>query len=462
MRLPTAAPLATMLMCGSWLAAIPPQEHIARVVAPYIEGEWCMSAVVGMVDAGGRTVTGFGRISSKNSTAPDARTIYEIGSITKPLTALLLAQMHLAGEVGLEDPIAMYLPQRLKTPATDGGPITLLSLATHRSGLPRLPGNFRPATAANPYADYTAERLYEFLESWRPLRKAGEAYEYSNLGFGLLGHVLSLRANRTYEQLLLERICAPLKLTDTLIVLDEERRPRLAPGHDADGNPAGNWDFDALAGCGAVRSTGRDMTALLAANLGLVRSPLGEAIRLTHTVRAPAEGPNDMALGWLVNRQSGVVWHNGQTGGYHCCVMMDISRKLGVAVLSNTASTAVDRLAADLLLLMQTGKVPPPGVAAAVRLERNILPEYAGVYVLSPGVPVVITHDDGRLYAQVPGQRAVRLYPAAPQTFSARIVAAQFDFKRDATGRVAGLVLRQDGVERRAVRIGAPATSPSP
>src|ERR1017187_4938032 len=135
------------------------------------------------------------------------------------------------GEVSLPDPIWKYLPADVKTPQRDGRQITLQDLASHTSGLPRLPGNMPLKDPANPYAAYSAGMLYQFLSSYKLPRDIGAQYEYSNLGGGLLGFLLSRRAGVDYEELVRTRICVPLQMTSTAIVLSPELKARLAPGH---------------------------------------------------------------------------------------------------------------------------------------------------------------------------------------------------------------------------------------
>src|SRR5208283_4407870 len=119
--------------------------------------------------------------------ALDGDTVFEIGSITKVFTALLLADMAQRGEVALTDPVSKYLPKGVKMPGRNGHAIMLQDLATHTSGLPRLPSNMKPKDFMNPYADYTPELLYQFLSSYELPRDPGSKWEYSNLGAGLLG-----------------------------------------------------------------------------------------------------------------------------------------------------------------------------------------------------------------------------------------------------------------------------------
>jgi CubicO group peptidase (beta-lactamase class C family) len=291
--------------------------------------------VVATLDVNGTTVTNRG-------VAADA--MFEIGSITKTFTALLLCDMAERGELALTDPISKYLPEGVKAPSRAGKQITLQDLAMHISGLPRLPSNMAPANYSNPYADYDAKKLYEFLSSYELDRDIGSKWDYSNVGAGLLGHLLSLRSGMPYEQLLRTRILEPLGMKNTTITLSAEQKGRMAEGHNMALQPAGGWDLDALAGAGAIRSTAADMLKYLAAHMELTPSPLQAAMRRMRSVRHPVSPQMDMAIGWLIDKRFGneIVWHNGGTGGYRSWAGFDPVAKRAVVVLTNTAFGADD------------------------------------------------------------------------------------------------------------------------
>ena len=236
-------------------------------------GKKAVGIVVGTIDEKGRAVIGYGKLAKDRDEQPDGDTVFEIGSITKVFTSLILADMVERGEVKLDDPVSKFLPASVTVPSRNGRQITLLDLSMQISGLPRLPTNMKPADPANPYVDYDAAKLYEFLSGYKLQRDIGEKYEYSNLGVGLLGHALSLKAGMSYEQLVKKRILEPLGMTSSSVTLSNRRRNgwhrsrrRLSP--------VKNWDLDALAGAGALRSTANDMLKFLAANLELTDSPL--------------------------------------------------------------------------------------------------------------------------------------------------------------------------------------------
>ncbi|HEY5800905.1 MAG TPA: serine hydrolase domain-containing protein, partial [Burkholderiaceae bacterium] len=231
-------------------------------------GKKATGVVVGMVDAKGPRVTSYGAVAAGGAPV-DGDTVFEIGSVSKTFTATLLADMVQRGEVALDDPISKYLPASVKTPKRDGKEITLLDLATQTSGLPRMPSNFAPKDKQNPYADYTAEQMYAFLSSFELTRDIGSKYEYSNLGVGLLGHILALRAGTDYATLVQQRITGPLGMASTAIVLTPAMQTRLAAGHNRTLARVPGWDMNVLAGAGAIRSTVNDMLKYAAANLGL-------------------------------------------------------------------------------------------------------------------------------------------------------------------------------------------------
>lgn len=292
--------------------------------------------------------------------------VFEIGSITKVFTSILLSDMVNRGEVALSDPVAKFLPPEARVPSRNGKEITLLDLATHHSGLPRMPDNFAPADTSNPYVDYTVEQLYAFISNHELTRDPGAEGEYSNLAMGLLGHALALRAGMSYEELLEERILEPLGMADTAIALTPEMESRLAIGHTSFGDPTSNWDIPTLAGAGAIRSTVQDMLRFAAANLSTSDDPLHVAIRATHEPRRPFQEEIEIGLNWIIMQPEDIVatWHNGGTGGYRSCLALDLEGRRAVIALSNQ-SNSVDDLTFHLLDPAVELEAPGAGVAVA-------------------------------------------------------------------------------------------------
>ena len=224
--------------------------------------------VVGIVDGNGTRIISHGVAHVDRKVALDGDAIFEIGSITKTFTAVLLADMVARGEVKLDDPISKYLPKSVKSPMVDGREITLEQLSRHTSGLPRLPTNMAPKDLANPYADYTVEQLYAFLNNYKPTLPSGNRVAYSNLGVGLLGHLLSLRAGMSFEALVKARILTPLNMNSSGITITPAMQKHMTTGHHQR-LPVPYWDLPTLAGAGALRSSANDMLKYLATNMGL-------------------------------------------------------------------------------------------------------------------------------------------------------------------------------------------------
>jgi CubicO group peptidase (beta-lactamase class C family) len=324
-------------------------------------GDLGIGIVVGVIDGTGRRVVSFGSLAKNDKRPLNGDTVFEIGSITKEFTSLLLTDMVRRGEVALTDPVAKFLPPGVTMPERAGRQITLADLSTHSSGLPRMPSNFSPKDSGNPYVDYSVEDLYEFISGHQLTRDIGSRYEYSNVGVGLLGHVLSLRAGMSYEALVHARILEPLGMRDTAITLTPSMKSRLAVGHAesqrTSQNPYGltavaNWDIPTLAGGGALRSTVNEMLTFLAANLGYIKTPLAGAMADQIATRRPSDNSGfEVGYGWRIQNRFGstIVWHGGATGGYRSYIGFDPHARVGVIVLSNVLMPLVDDIGPHLL-----------------------------------------------------------------------------------------------------------------
>jgi CubicO group peptidase (beta-lactamase class C family) len=325
------------------LAALLAQEsHLLGLLKARVDAGRNVGMVVGTVDAAGKTTIAAYGNPGHGSLPLDADSVFEIGSITKVFTAILLADMADRGEVKLDDPIAKYLPSNIRVPERSGRKITLLDLSTQTSGLPRMPDNFRPSNPRNPYADYTAAQLYDFLSRHELRRDPGALFEYSNVGVGLLGHVLSLRAGKSYEALVKERILDPLDMDRTAVTFTPWMTRHLAKGHDQQGNVVSNWDVGVLGGAGALRSTMDDMLKFARANLQ-TRGRLQQVMQRTHVERAPAM-KGAIGMNWIIRRLDGqeIHWHNGGTGGYRTWIGFDKKKGLAAVVLTNSTHGADD------------------------------------------------------------------------------------------------------------------------
>ena len=407
-----------------------------------------VSLVIAVIEGKDSAVYGFGRARPGDKGVPDADTVYEIGSVTKTMTGLLLADAVVAGKARLEQPVAELLPA-YAIPSFGGQNITLSQLATHFSGLPRLPANLAPAQPNNPYADYSTALLRAFLAGHALARAPGASYEYSNLGYGLLGTSLAEQSQLSYEELLQARIFRPLGMASSSALTTPALRARLAPGHLADGKPASNWDFQAIAGAGAVRSSARDMVAYMQSYM----RGTGQAQQLAVQPRQVLAGEGDgdgvrkAGLAWILDQIKGqpFAWHNGQTGGYASFAGYTLDGKRGVVILSSTARE-VDGLGVGVLV---PGSLPPLAKAGAAPKEIAIAPselaQYAGQYALAPTFILSVRQGPEGLLVGATGQGEAPVYASAKDTFFYKVVEARLVFQRDAEGAISGVVLHQNG-----------------
>ncbi len=369
---------------GGWLAirqryTDTPDTHdldarLATLVQTYLARRPHGAVVVGVVQQNRTAIFGYGKLPE--GAAPLADTEYEIGSLSKVFTALLLADMVARGDVATTDMLGDLRPRPSDTydAETRSAPavsvITLGQLATHTSGLPRLPAGLTDAElgSANPYAAYDLDRLWQDLDSAQLENAPGVAYGYSNFGAGVLGQVLAQHAGLPYDALITERILTPLGLSDTVLALTADQHTRLAPGFVLDADvSATNWDLNALAPAGGFKSTARDLTAFIAANLlvGQSERPIDRALVESHKILHKGFDQS-LAYGWIVQDQlwgQRVYWHNGGTGGYTSYLAIDFDHDAGIVILSNYGDTLAGNSDLDGL-----------GLAALPLISRISLP----------------------------------------------------------------------------------------
>ncbi|HET7457092.1 MAG TPA: serine hydrolase [Gemmatimonadaceae bacterium] len=451
---PLLAVAAPPLRAQRQSPAVPSDSAIRAIIDDRVATKLATGIVVGVLDPDGRRRV-FASGASGTARPLDGGSLFEIGSITKTFTGIVLADMVARGEVRLDDPVSKYLPPTVRMPSRSGREITLLDLATHTSGLPRVPDNTRSIDTK----EYTPELMYAFLSSHTLRRDPGAEFEYSNLGFMLLGHALTRRAGAaSYEELVRARVIDPLGLRDTRVEETPAMRGRLALGHDAGGTVVPNWDYSpTLGGYGSLRSDADDMLAYLAANLAAdldsTRTTLAPVLHAAHVARRPAP-PHTIGLGWARMALAGgdtVMWHNGGTGGYKSFVAYVPARRTAVVVLANN-SLPVD----DIGLHLAAPELPlhPPSLPAWVTLKAIALPaaslgQYVGTYTLSPTFSYVVSREGDQLFFQSSGLTRRPLLAEKADEFFVRGADVRVSFRRDPSGQqVTGLVARVGGVER--------------
>ena len=400
---------------------LPSDSEVRQIISGRIKGfENRVSITVGVIGPEGRRIVSYGSPGTNPPRSSTGETIYEIGSITKVFTSLLLAEMVEAGEVALDDPVAKYLPHGVTAPTRGGKQITLVDLATHRSGLPRMPSNFAAADPMNPYMDYPVQRLYQFLSSYQLQRDVDSEFEYSNLGAGLLGHALARRAGTSYEALLRRRVLEPLKMSSTGIALSPILKSRQSQPYSSVFRLASTplWDFtDAFAGAGAVRSSADDMLTFLAATVGYVRTPLSRAMARMLAVRREATGSFKMGLGWRIEQLDGteIVWTGGATYGSRTFAGYDPKSRVGVVVLSNyNSGSGIDDIGRHVLrarIPLDNGANVKPRTRTVSKVPAGLVDAYAGRYRFSDNQIWSVRREGNRYFVKKPGAAEFEIFP---------------------------------------------------
>ena len=434
--------LPLCLLGGAALAAPALDDAVRQRAEELTRAGMHASIVIAVIDGKESAVYGFGSVHGGKNAKPGADTVYQIGSVTKTMTALLLADAVVEGKVKLDEPVAALLPA-YTVPAFDGKQISLLDLATHYSALPRLPDNFAPKDPANPYADYSEAKQRQFLAACRLPHAPGTAFDYSNIGYAVLGTALAAQAGTSYEALLQKRIAAPLGMRSTSNTPSHGMLARLAPGHLLSGEATPAWELNVVAPAGGVYSSARDMVAYLQAYMLRPLRPYALAIQPQRPLAA--DSATKIGLAWLLQQQQGhsYAWHSGQTGGYASYAAFTTDGKRGVVVLTNTART-IDALGVSALLPgtpLPPLKKPP----VAIELPRAALAEYVGAYGLDKDFTLTLSLGKHGLEAAGTGVGSAPLFASARDRFFFRAIEAELALTRDAAGKIAGAVLSQDG-----------------
>ncbi|MBS1558500.1 MAG: serine hydrolase [Bacteroidetes bacterium] len=412
-----------------------------------VEAEETPGIAVGILENGKITYFTFGEANIATHQPVTPQTLFEIGSITKTFTTSVLAYLVNEKIFLLSDPAQNYLPSTITLPDRNGKQITLLHLASARSGLPRMPANFAPANPANPYRDYTEKQLSAFLNKCELNSDPGRQYEYSNLGMGLLGFLLTAHQKTTYSKLIRDIILSPLQMNQTFISGERINDPMLAQGY-SDNKPVAAWtwsDQSVLVGAGGVVSNTEDMIKYLVAQLSENKDNLSQAFQLTHKEVAEAIGTSiQIGMGWHL-KDHRYIWHNGGTGGFRSFAGFDPQTNRAIVILTNS-TTGAD----DLGFHWLDSKVPLKKVKKPISIEAAKLKEYEGQYALNPQFIISVRAEGTTLTGQATGQPAFTMYADSVDQFSLRVVPAAIRFSRDKKGNVYGLKLYQNGMVQEA------------
>ena len=438
--------LIGLILCAPALASAKPPADLQKKLDDFIKGS-PGGAAVAWVDADGTAFFSSGTMAAADPRPITPDTQFEIGSVSKVFTALLLAESEHLGKVSRNDAAAKYLLPAGDPAQAALAKITLLSLTTHTAGLPRLPANIgpNPDGVPQPYATYDRALMVEALRFYGPSAVVGKNEAYSNFGAAVLGEALAAAWDTSYADALREHVLAPLGMEATTVGLTGAPPPAdLAPGH-AGNQVVPNWTFQAFAPAGALRSSARDMALFLTASLNQHNGPLHTAFEST---LQPEHALDDMTgqigLGWMLTDDANnpVAWHNGGTAGSRSFVAFSRKTGAGIAILSNI-SRGSEALGFGLL----GAKLPAPKHEPI----KNAA-DFIGNYPLSSVFAISITEVNGALRGQATGQPPFGMREISPDYFSVMGVAAQISFERDGAGKVTALVLHQNGKDLHGLR----------
>lgn len=429
------------------------QEKITSIAQPYVDAEIVIGISIGVIRNEDTVQVHLGKIR-KGGEAPNEDTIYEIGSTSKVFTGVLLADAVNQGQLRLDQPAHELLPKGVAMPKGKRE-ITLLDLATHRSGLPRLPGNLSSTikNPLDPYANYTSKDAYEFLSDHELAIEPGVKRVYSNFGTCLLGKLICNHAGKSYDEILAERITTPLGMKDTSVKLKGTMKSRMATPYNVTGEESHTWDFRDLPGSGGIRSSTSDMLRFIDACVNVPDSDVGKALSLAAKEHVPSgKGGLKGGLNWSFGPDGVSRWHNGETGGYHAMMMYDPSKKVGIVVLANTATDEVDKLAIDLFRTVRDGE-EKPSVSAKQPNFTEKMDRLVGKYELTPTFVFTVTRVGNRLMVGITGQQTQEVFRRTDTQWEYKGIDASLEFNLDKKGKATTLVLVQDGTRQTANRI---------
>jgi len=368
--------------------------------------------VVGLIDKGGTSVIKAGKLGDGSGRLVDGDTLFEIGSVTKTFTSLLLLNLAESGELKLETSVAECLPE-VKVPEKNGVLITLEHLAAQESGLPFDASNHARGDWLNSYNSYSVENLYAFLEGHQLGKVPGKGFRYSNVGFSVLGHALERKTDSDFESLVVERICEPLEMKDTRIRLTAEQEERRAVGYDSKGKKAGFFRFQVMEAAGALYSSTNDLLKYVSAQLGYTESRLISSMKQSHAIRQRnVERWGRTAMPWFdsrVHQLQGMDFrgHAGTTFGMSSFVGFDLAKRRGVVVLTNQRFS-------------ENGRrwLSAPGIGWAILQGETLTPEH-GRGFLRKHVGLGIALDADKESGEISIIRVVSESPAARAGLSA-------------------------------------------
>lgn len=329
---------------------------IDKMAIQYLQDPKTRGLSIGVVRDSYNETFFYGETKGGNNILPDSQSLYEIGSISKTFTAIILSHAVNQGKIKLQDDIRKYLPGNYPDLQFEGAPIKIIDLSNHTSGLPGIPDNLEHHPGydeANPYQNYSEEMIYDYLRNFVPDELPGLRAEYSNFGFAILGIILEKIYQVPLTTLLQDIITAPLEMTYTSFDVQKKNKAFLTTGYnDEEGKDVACWDMGMFKAAGGIKSNIKDMITYLLANM----EDYNKDISLSHQ-ETDLKAGFGRGLAWIVQflNDETIIWHNGGTAGFRSFCGFTKEKKTGIVVLSNS-SKDVDSLALEILLHLTKNK----------------------------------------------------------------------------------------------------------
>lgn len=444
--------IVLLVACGGWAQDVARME---QVIQAYTANQRFMGAV--LVAKGTEVVLnkGYGSANLEWEVPNSPATRFRLGSITKQFTAASILLLQERGKLNVQDPVKKYMAD---APAA-WDKITIYQVLTHTSGIPSFT-SFPEYAKWEPFATTAAEEVAWFRD--KPLDFApGEKWSYSNSGSVLLGYMIEKITGGSYEKFVRENIFTPLGMKDSGYDSNSAVIARRAAGYTAGKNGLENAGFVNMTipfSAGALYSTTED---LLKWEQGLFGGKLLSAASLK-TMTTPFK--NDYACGLGVRTKDGrtVIEHGGGIEGFNTQLTYYPDDKLTVVVLGNVNGAAPGEIAAKLAAAAHGEAVKLPTERKEITVDPKVLARYVGTYELMAGADMLITLDRNQLSEKLGEQPTFPIFPESETMFFLKVVDAQIEFVKDASGAVTALVLHQGGRDQKAPRISDKAEASAP
>ncbi len=436
------------LCAGSVLADKDYSTIVEQQVGPAVDAKLFPGAMIGIYKDGETSFFPIGTLNFDQDESPNEDTLYEIGSISKVFTGVLFTDSIRRGEIERDTLVNDLLPDGFEVQSKDGEELRLWHLTSHTSGWPTAPSNLAPTDGENPFFGYTQEMMFEAVNSMELQRAPGTEFEYSNFAVGLLGTLVSLNVDGEYESLVIERILEPLGIEDFTIDLNDEQRTRLAPATAA-GRVTKSWGKTGpMDPAGMWITSAPSLLKFAIANIDDEQSEINESLSMARETLFEISEHGKMCYGWLRSADQSTYWHNGMTGGYTSYMATNPKHDVAIVLLTNGVAMETTMIGEKLIQAVMGMNPDPVSFDDIELLDESYSDQLVGTYHSAMGFDMIVSVNNGRLFAQITGQQTLELSKVGESRFKYKLVEAELEFTIDEDTKSASKVtLYQNGME---------------